>query len=86
MTATNKGHIITNEIVWIRQLIFLHITFLSLSKHANINLPNRRFSHEQILIPKYSLILHALYFTCSPHWNMNAIASHITETLLPRYL
>ena len=32
MATNNSKHIITNEIVWIRQLHFAHTTFLSLSK------------------------------------------------------
>ena len=50
--------------------IFLRVTSLSSSEvsfvfiisssHANTNLPNRRFSHEQLLMSKYSSILHAL--------------------------
>ena len=53
----------TNEIVGIRQLLFLHITFLSSgevsvvfsisSSHANTNLHIRRFSQEQFLVSKY---------------------------------
>lgn len=31
MTTSNKKHIITNDIVWIRQLLCAHATILSLS-------------------------------------------------------
>ena len=69
MTADNK-HIVTNNIVRIRQLFFSHVTFLSSSEisvvfsitssHASTNLPNRRFLQEIFLISKYSSIFHAL--------------------------
>ena len=71
MTINHNKHIITIEIVWIRQLFVSRVTFLSLSEvsvvfnisasHANTYLPNRYFLHEQILISKYSSILHALW-------------------------
>ena len=58
MTATNHKHIITNEIVWIRQLFFSHATVLSSSEvsvvfdispsHVNTNLPNREFVREEL--------------------------------------
>ena len=33
MITNNNEHIVTNEIVWIRQLLFFsHVTFLSLSE------------------------------------------------------
>ena len=70
MTTDNSKHITTNEIVWIRQLIFSRVTFLSSceasvafnlsSSHTNTNLSIRRFSHEQFLMSKYLSILHAL--------------------------
>ena len=76
MTTNNNKHIFTNEIVYIRQLFFKNVTFLSsnelsvvfniLSSHANTNLPNRRFLREQFLISKHSLILHALLYS-QPH-------------------
>ena len=63
MTPNNNKHIITNEIMRIRQSLFPHTTFLSLSKvsvvfnvsssHSNTNLTIRRFSQEQFLISKY---------------------------------
>ena len=69
MTADNK-HIVTNNIVRIRQLFFSHVTFLSSSEisvvfsitssHASTNLPNRYFLQEIFLISKYSSIFHAL--------------------------
>ena len=53
MTTNNIKHIITNKIVWLRQLFFSYVTFLSSdevsvvfdisSLHANTNLPIRRF-------------------------------------------
>ena len=70
MTTNHNKHIITIEIVWIRQLFVSRATFLSLSEvsvvfnipasHANTYLPNRHFLHEQILISKYLSIVHAL--------------------------
>ena len=55
-------HVITNEIVWIRQLHFAHATFFLSSEvsvvfnisssHYNTNLPIRRFSQEQFLVSK----------------------------------
>ena len=57
MKTNNNKHIVTNEIVWKRQLLFAYATFLSLTKvsvvfnisssHSNINLPTRRFLKEQ---------------------------------------
>ena len=70
MTTNNNKYILNNEIVWIKQLLFTHVTFLSSSQvavvfnipslHASINLPNRCFSYEQILTTKYSSVLHVL--------------------------
>ena len=57
MTADNK-HIVTNNIVRIRQLFFSHVTVTS--SHASTNLPNRHFLQEIFLISKYSSIFHAL--------------------------
>ena len=64
-------HIITNEIVSIKQL-FLHVTFLSSievsvlfkisSSHSNTSLPIRYFLDEKFLISKCSSILHALLY------------------------
>ena len=64
MRTQNNKHINTNEIVWIRQLLFAYDTFLSSSKpsfefhisssHSNTNLPIRRVSQEQFLIFTYS--------------------------------
>ena len=64
MATNNNKHIITNEIMRIRQSLFAHTTFLSLTKvsvvlnvsssHSNTNLTIRRFSQEQFLISKYS--------------------------------
>ena len=64
MTTNNNKHIITNEIMRIRQSLFADTTFLSLTKvsvvlnvsssHSNTNLTIRRFSQEQFLISKYS--------------------------------
>ena len=80
-TSINK-HIITNEIVWIRQLLILHVTFLSSSEalavfnisfsHANTTLSMRRFAHEQFLIIKYSSDSHALL-----HSQSNVLVYHI---------
>ena len=60
VTTNNNKHIITNEIVWIRQSFFAHATFLSLSEasavlnisffHCNTNLPIRRFLQKQFLV------------------------------------
>ena len=70
--ATNKNnHIITNQIVWIRQLFFAHATFLSISKvsvvfnvlssHYNTNLPIRSFlQKKKKIISKYLSILDTL--------------------------
>ena len=73
MLTNNNKRIITNKIVWLRESLFAHDTFLWLSKvsvvfnisslHANTNLPMRRFSQEQFLISKYSSILHALFYS-----------------------
>ena len=70
MTTDNRKHIITNEIVWIRELIFSRVIFLSSSEasvafnisssHTNTNLSIRRFSHKHFLMSKYLSILHAL--------------------------
>ena len=56
MTAGNNKHIINNEIVCMRQLLFAHATILSLSKvsvifntaslHSKTNLPNTYFLHK----------------------------------------
>ena len=65
MTTNNNKHITTNEVMRIRQSLFSHTTFLSLtfiisvvlnvsSSHSNTNLTIRRFSQEQFLISKYS--------------------------------
>ena len=70
MTTNNNKYIIINEIVWIKQLLFVNATFLSLSKlslvfnispsHSNANLPIRLFSQDKCLISRHSSILHAL--------------------------
>ena len=70
--SNNSKHIIINEIVLIRQLLFSHVTFLPSRKvsvvlnisssHADTNLPVRRFLHEQFLVLKYPSILHALLY------------------------
>ena len=70
MTTNKHKHIITNEIVRMRQLLFAYVTFLSLSKvsvlfnisssHSNANLLTRHFSPEQLFVSKSSSILHAL--------------------------
>ena len=75
MTISNNKHIITNDIVWIRQLLFSHVTFLSsnevsvvfnsLSSHVNINLSKWLFPHEQVLIFTYSSILYTLSYSQS---------------------
>ena len=81
MITDNNKHMITNEIAYISQLFFLYVTFLSTSEvlvvsnisssHANINLPYRRFFHEQLLVSKYLLILHALL-----HSQSNVLGFH----------
>ena len=53
MSTKNNKHIVTSDVVWVRQLLFSHLTFLSSSEvsvvfnisfsHANTNLPIRRF-------------------------------------------
>ena len=58
-------------------IFFLHVTFLPSSEtlvvfnisssHANTTLPIKRFSHDQFLIDKYSLILHALLYSEYTH-------------------
>lgn len=63
MGINNNEDIIIDEIVWIRQLFFSYVTFLSsrdlsvvlnISRsHAYTNLPNRPFSHEEHVICKY---------------------------------
>ena len=70
MRTNNNKHVITNEIVWIRKLLFSDITSLSarefsvvfnvLSSQANTNLSIKWFLHEQFLISKSSSILHDL--------------------------
>ena len=70
--SNNSKHIIINEIVLIRQLLFSHVTFLPSTKvsvvlnisssHAYTNLPVRRFLHEQFLVLKYPSILNALLY------------------------
>ena len=57
MTTYYYKRIITNEIVWIGQLLFPHVIFLLASEvsvafnisssHSNSNLSNRRFLHGQ---------------------------------------
>ena len=69
MTNNNKKDIITNNILWIRQLFFSYVNFLISSEvsvafnilffHANGNLSNISFSHEQFSRSKYLSILHA---------------------------
>ena len=64
MTANKHKHIITNEIVRMRQLLFAYVTFLSLSKvsalfnistsHSNANLRTRNLSQEQLFVSKSS--------------------------------
>ena len=54
MTINNNKHIITSEILWARQILSTHATFITLSKvsvvfsisslHSNANLPISRFS------------------------------------------
>ena len=70
MTTNKQKHIISNQIVRMRQLLFAYVNFLSLSEvsglfnisssHSNANLLTRYFSQEQFLVSKSSLILHAL--------------------------
>ena len=70
MTTNINDHTITNVIVQIRQLFFhmllfyqqlrLSVVFSISSSHADTNLPNRHFLHEQFLMFKYSTIFHAL--------------------------
>ena len=69
MTNNNNKDIITNNILWIRQLFFSHVNFLISSEvsvafnilffHANGNLSNISFWHEQFSRSKYLSILHA---------------------------
>ena len=76
MTTNYSRHITTNELVSVRQLFFSHVTFSLSSEvrvafnisssHANNSLRNRRFSHKQFLLSKYSSILHALLHS-QPH-------------------
>ena len=52
MTSNDNKHIITNEIVQIRQYFLLHVTFLLSSEflsHANNSLPKRHFLHKHFL-------------------------------------
>ena len=66
----DSKHIITSEIVRIKQLFLSHVTFLSFSQvsvvynisssYANTNLSNGCVSHKQFLISKYLPILHGL--------------------------
>ena len=73
MTISNNKHIIMNETLWIRQLFFSHITFLSLSEvsvvfnmsltYATANLGKRRSSQEQCLITKYLSFFQILLYS-----------------------
>ena len=68
MATNNDKHIITNDIVWIKPSFFTclstndvaSIVFHISSGHTNSNLSERCFLHKQLLIFKYSTILHAL--------------------------
>ena len=62
-------HVITNDMVHIRQLFsriaillssMVSVAFSTSYSHDKTNLPIRRFLHEQFLISKYSPVLHAL--------------------------
>ena len=59
-----KKHMIANEIVWIRWLLFLHKLFLSLSEVSVVFNISSSYSNtnlqEQLLRSKYSLNPHAL--------------------------
>ena len=62
ITANNNKHIITSEIVWMRQLISSHVSFVSSSEilvafnisssYSKTNFTIRRFLHEQFLMFK----------------------------------
>ena len=83
MKTNNNKHIITNETVWLRQLLFAHATFLSLSKisvvfnisssHSNTNLPIRRFQQEKSSVSNYSSILHTVL-----HSQFHALGFHMS--------
>ena len=68
----------------IKQLIFSPVTFLSSSEasvvfnisSSHANLPNRRFSYEQFLMPKYSWTLHT-----SLHSQSCVLGFHIKSLL-----
>ena len=59
-TANKNKHITINKIMWIRQLLISHVTFLSSSEvsvvfnssssSSNTDLQIRHFSHRQFLI------------------------------------
>ena len=84
MTTNNNMHVITNEIVWIRQLHFAHATFFLSSEvsvvfnisssHYNTNLPITFFTGAIFSIQKQSK--YQIFF---PMWVFFHEHSRITE-------
>ena len=76
MKIDNNKDTVENEILWIKQLFSLHVTFSSLSdvpvvlnilnSDANANFKNRRFSHEPFLLFKHLSTWHA-FLHSQPH-------------------
>ena len=89
MTTKSNKHIRINKIVWINQLFFSHVTFLSTSEfsivfnisflNVNNNSTNRHFP-EHILISKYLSILQA--FLHSQSHILGFTYSHIYNQLI----
>ena len=50
----------STEVLFDISVVLLSVVLNISLSHANTNLPNRRFTHEQFLIPKYLSILHVL--------------------------
>ena len=98
ITTNNNKHIITSEIVWMRQLISSRVSFVSSSEvlvafnisssYSKTNFTIRRFLHEQFFMFKYLSILHEkIRFTRISHTIIFARTSIISFfTLTPTFI